>query len=1246
LWVESIVILTHPESVVEGASTPSVAEQTEKHNHTFSSISTFMAYLRKKDDLSDGSILDDRQINFVIQHLEGLARPKRGIHYTIPGYEIVDYIYQTPECIELIARPTDGRARGLNRFRIFRPPLDVTDKEKARFVKKATNTLSAVSEMEDHPNIHRVWRVPNDFGDIIEMSDWSEIGTLRDLMHKCNGDFDEETALNICQGITLSLHAAHEADVIHRAVKPENILIMNGIPKLMNFDLSYQVEDNRLTVIPDASVIRDDGYTAPEILLGQDIDEGTDFFSLGVIAYEMFMGAKPFATTREFIAQGGALSDDAVNKLYVKKLPDRIIMAIKGMIVANRRKRLKDAQAIILAFSQDTDKREIGVTTPSHNAKLQPDDDHDVYRIIRLIGVGKESQVYKAETFDGRIVALKVFNKEVPKERIMGEYRITSVIKCPYVVNCDNLGHWNRDRYFLVLDYIGGKSMRAMIDANHRPDINTFRKVALCLMKAVKAFHRYEDYDGNPRPLLHSDIKPENILLTNNNGAVLIDCGIAGEPRVDFFAGTTGYVPPDSIRGTDMQFSQSGDLFALGVTLWEWIVGCKPYDNPAIGDEPKTPENVCEEIRQCLPWLIKAVNTEAHERFSTIEEMHDAFLKCDKEEASAPPKDRDKYDEAPERSERVEGRKSVHVNRRKEHANEVRLMMKNPFVEYLNSLSNSSAANENATAESQLGNDYFVRIYVDNPIAEHVYNVLIDEGVNVILTGNAGDGKTTIAAEVVGRVKGTSPQLLSPREEIPEAHLVVIKDFSELGNDDRVAILKEAIDNTADRYLVISNTGKLLETFRRLREDGARADESELLTALQSSKPEFVLNNKFLVINIGRTDSIDTACEVFKRMLDPRNWDECTQCRSAEECPITRNATLLRNGLDIICRRISFVYRRLYEYDVRLTMRQITGHLAYAITAGLNCDDIGSMSYIARQAGSLEEVFINRFFGDNGNEIAPEAMQQLPIRCLRQADFGIILNPEFERELLTKDRRLWSLTKEAEIIYDRLLNEPEMDPYIRRQQIRRLMFFFGLFGDRDEEVYVCSFLRSPRLLEFIKYTQEDCEIPTLLERQHRWRILQVLQEHFIGVRLPEANWHIKNLYITLSHRRNRARTQMILADLREEDFELKLEPRYQLGRTISYVFCLVHTRTGVRMLLDLPFFDYVARRYQGEITQELTANYADRLDRFKVELLEKHSNDQGARKDSQDHLALLRIGHDYEFQVMRLQQTDDYLEVT
>ena len=101
-------------------------------------------------------------------------------------------------------------------------------------------------------------------------------------------------------------------------------------------------------------------------------------------------------------------------------------------------------------------------------------------------------------------------------------------------------------------------------------------------MDAVAAFHEYEDASGEPRVLIHGDIKPDNILLTEDNKPVLIDCGLAGEPRVGVFEGTNGYVPPDSIRGSDMQFSPSGDLFALGVTLWEWVFGKRPYENPVV----------------------------------------------------------------------------------------------------------------------------------------------------------------------------------------------------------------------------------------------------------------------------------------------------------------------------------------------------------------------------------------------------------------------------------------------------------------------------------------------------------------------------------------------------------------------------------------------------------------------------------------------------------------------------------------
>ena len=89
--------------------------------------------------------------------------------------------------------------------------------------------------------------------------------------------------------------------------------------------------------------------------------------------------------------------------------------------------------------------------------------------------------------------------------------------------------------------------MRNIIDAGIKPDFETFKTVALGLMEAIKAFHYYKDADGNPRPLLHSDIKPENVIITRDKRGILIDCGISGEPRIDTFKGTPGYVPPDCL---------------------------------------------------------------------------------------------------------------------------------------------------------------------------------------------------------------------------------------------------------------------------------------------------------------------------------------------------------------------------------------------------------------------------------------------------------------------------------------------------------------------------------------------------------------------------------------------------------------------------------------------------------------------------------------------------------------------------
>ncbi len=1227
IWVESVVVLTNPEGTVDGANSPGIAAEQQLNNPTFASISDLITYLKKKESLSEGHLLDNQQINAIINYLNGLNTPRQQVKYAVPGYETVEYLSQKPECIELIARPIDGRAKGLNRFRVFRTPFQVTAEEKERFMQRAYNTLNAVSEIEYHPHIQKVWVIKNDYGDIIEGSDWSETGTLNDLIYQQNGPFTIEDAFRICHGILLGLNTVHQLGVIHRAVKPDNVLMYNGIPKLINFDLAYQLEENRLTVIPDASQLKDDGYIAPEVLFGEDIDESTDLFSLGVIAYEMLTGSKPFKSVRDFAAQGGILNNKLQEKLLRLGLPEGCTEIITKMLVADRAKRFKDVERAITAFSIEAEEDKQGAEPVAVNSKLQLGDKYDVYEILEQIGEGREAQIYKARTLRGLPVVLKLFNKEVPRERIFNEAEITSTINSSYVVNCDNkIGHWKNDRFFLVLDYIAGETIRQKIEGNKVPDIETFRTVASCLMEAVKAFHLYKDQEGNSKALLHSDIKPDNIIITPEPGsrAVLIDCGIAGEPRVDVFQGTNGYVPPDSLRGTDMEFSESGDIFALGVTLWEWLFGEKPYENPTVGDTPCIPGELSENVKAYMPWLLKAVATEAEQRFTGIREMQDAFVEHRELENAV-------KEDIIEEPETEKTRQVIDVEHLQKEGS-------NPFVDYINSLSGASAGNENAIAESQLASDFFDRIFVKNPLSDFIYESLVCDESNVILTGNAGDGKTTIAADIYHRVTGRRPQKIEPVTHVK--NIILVKDMSELPHQDqRAGVFKDALKDEGNRYLIVSNTGTLLEIFRELKINGKEVDENELLEALEADEPQLVLNKKFLVINIANMDSIDTACQVFERMLNTENWSACVECQYYESCPISINVRLLQDDLQTVSHSVKLLYRRLYEYDVRLTMRQMTGHLAYAITAGKNCADINAMSVIALQSCLNGSLFFNRFFGDDGNEVIPEAMQLLPVRRIRDAEFGTLLDPYFERKAWVKDNAVLPLSGEALEVSNNLM---EKNNHSIRRQMRRLVYFFGSLDDEAGKRYVSTFLRSPMLIKFLEYSQGVTTITRMAEEKYRNQILQVLQEYFVGVRLPEETWQEQNLYITLTPFGSSAGTQMALATFREEDFKLSVKHRYKVGDNSSYVLCLCHKNSDKEMTLKLPFLDYIARRYEGELAEELSVHYANRLEQFKVELLDIYNKQ---KEDEKDYLTLIRVIYGGGFKVINVHVADDSLEV-
>lgn len=1237
LWVESVVVLTHPDIRAQGTSDPKIAAEQGTSNPTFACIDDFLSYLRRRANTAPRSALTDAQVMQVANFFRDLQRPKTGKGYHIPGYETVEYLFQSPERVDFIARPISGLEKGLRRIRVFRFPVGTPPEKRQSILNKIRNTVDAIRKMGDHPHIHRIWIHHNDEGDIEEYSDWSEVGTLRDLITQRSGAFPIDEALSICRGIAEALKHAHRVEVYHRAVKPENILMMNGIPKLTNFDLSFHCEEGtRHTVITDPGQLRDDAYISPDLLLDQDIDESTDFFSLGVIAYELLTGKKPFTSSRHFAAHGGRLQAEALQRLTECQVPPKTIAALREMIVSDRVQRSADVDAIIDAFSPDVPIGKPPLVPTVLNAELDPGSRYDNYEIVERIGRGAHTQVYRARGFLGREVALKLFDREVPLERIEREARIAGAVKLresPYVVTCDGRpGRWHNDRFFLVMDFVDGELLRKRIERGERPTLDTFCTTALGLLEGVKAFHEHTDPDGNPMPYLHSDIKPDNIAITADDRPVLLDLGSAGEPRVDVFEGTIGYVPPDSILGTEMQFSESADLFALGVTLWEWLFGQRPYENPVVGDTPKLPESGTNAIPDpLLAWLRRAVATKAGDRFASAEEMRAALVSATTPPAVAPP--------PPEPEALVTPPLIAEP-------------CHNPFTSYLNSLSSASAGNENATAESQVGNPLFDRVMVPHPLADLLYRKLVEERRSVILTGNAGDGKTTLASEVFRRVMGQL-RSLRQREEIPRANLTIIKDMSELAEEQREATLLEAMRARDTTWLIVSNTGTLINSARRaapklkLPEDQI---ESELLTHLEADEPKLVLGERFLLINLGRFDSIDAACEVFARMLDAQNWEECNGCGCADGCPILANIRLLQEHAEVVRGRVALLYRRLYEYGVRLTMRQMTGHLAYAITGGRTCEELAKRSWIARAEADTGALFFNLFFGDDGDQPLPEAGQLVPIQRVREAEFGVTLDPLFERSAWMKGGDGLPLHGSAQAVFQRLRQPCQGDDGAEgyagacgapvRRQARRLVYFFGSLEDEKDRRYLSTFIQSPMLLESMRFAPGTDTMPRLVERRHRVRVLQVLQEFFTGIRLPEDQG-MDHLYITLNRRDGNAATQVVLADFRAEEFRIEVLPRYQGVPHTGGIWRLRH-ESGVAMDLDLFFLDFVARRYEGEIAQELTAYYADRLERFKVGLLRTR---QEAGPPDENQLRLLRIGPDRRFEVIEVAITDQGLEV-
>jgi serine/threonine protein kinase len=187
-----------------------------------------------------------------------------------------------------VKRPSDEQLGALKRLK---NPKRI---ERFRDEIKAAKTLS-------HPNIAKLIDVDSGENPEFAVFDWEEGGTLADIPEGLLGILDLDTRLLWCEQIAYALAHAHSKGVIHRDIKPDNILISldHGLARLCDFGLVYFEDGERVTATMEQVGSR--YYIAPESEDGraESIGPSTDLYSLGKLLYYVASGGKIFARERQ-----------------------------------------------------------------------------------------------------------------------------------------------------------------------------------------------------------------------------------------------------------------------------------------------------------------------------------------------------------------------------------------------------------------------------------------------------------------------------------------------------------------------------------------------------------------------------------------------------------------------------------------------------------------------------------------------------------------------------------------------------------------------------------------------------------------------------------------------------------------------------------------------------------------------------------------------------------------------------------
>ena len=258
------------------------------------------------------------------------------------------------------------------------------------------------------------------------------------------------------------------------------------------------------------------------------------------------------------------------------------------------------------------------------------------YEILEEVGLGGMATVYKAKDHVlNRLVAVKVLKDEFTTDtefikRFNTEAQAAASLSHPNIVSIYDVGHEDENNlYYIVMELVQGKTLKEIINSEGVLSWKWAINIAMQIASALELAHK--------NGIVHRDIKPHNIIITEDGIAKVTDFGIAkavSNSTITAFGTTIGsvhYFSPEQAKGgfTDAK----SDLYSLGVVMYEMLTGKVPFDADTpvsvalkhMQEDAKDPIELNEEIPTAVNQIVvKAMQKEPTARYQNATEMlHD-----------------------------------------------------------------------------------------------------------------------------------------------------------------------------------------------------------------------------------------------------------------------------------------------------------------------------------------------------------------------------------------------------------------------------------------------------------------------------------------------------------------------------------------------------------------------------------------------------------------------------------------------